>query len=244
MIMYHILNGDSLLQQISETSIPGQMIVCREILVEGPVSESNLSEFWQARIQFLERDFDSPSGKYEQEVLPEFHKIQNLPQGAEVNLWFEDDLFCQTNMWFVLWLLEGRDDLKMHRVFPIPGEAQNRWRGFGGNMPQQLPAALAARKVMTQVDRNLGVQLWSAYQADDHDALRKLGQTASKAFQDLPDVLDALREKPERIEDFVQKKINSGATTFGEVFRAFCEECGIYGFGDLQIKRIYDSLLS
>lgn len=242
--MHHILNGDSLLQQISETSISGQMIVCREIMVEGPVSELKFSDFLEARIQFLERDFDSPPGKYEQEVLPELYKIQNLPKGAEVNLWFEDDLFCQVNMWFVLSLLEGRNDLKMNRVFPLPGKTKDRWRGFGGNTPQQLPAAFAARISMTQSDRDLGVRLWSAYQADDHDTLQVLSKTASGAFVDLPDVLRALQEKPERIEAFVQEKLNSGATTFGEVFRAFCEECGIYGFGDLQIKRIYDSLLS
>lgn len=242
--MYHILNGDSLLQQISETSIPGQMIVCREILVEGPVSESVLSEFWKARIQFLEGDLEVTPGKYAKEVLPEFHKIQNLAQGAEVNLWFEDDLFCQTNMWFVLSLLKGRNDLKVFRIFPVAGEAKDRWRGFGGNTPQQLPTELAARKAMTQADRDLGVQLWSAFQAGDHNTLRNLGETASEAFNDLPDVLEALREKPERIEAFVQGKIDSGATTFGEVFRAFCEECGIYGFGDLQIRRIYDSLMS
>lgn len=241
--MYHILNGDSLLQQISETQIPGHMIVCREIMVEGPVSESNLSEFWKARIQFLEGDLEAASGKYAQEVLPEFHKIQNLPQGAEVNLWFEDDLFCQANMWFVLWLLEGRDDLKISRVFPVAGELKYRWRGFGGNTPQQLPAALAASVRMSPEDRDLGIQLWRGYQEKDHNALQKLGRTNSTAFRDLPDVLEALHDAPDRIRNFVQQKIDAGTTSFGELFQAFSQDCGIYGFGDLQIKRIYDSLM-
>lgn len=241
--MYHILNGDSLHHQLSETSISGHMIICREIMVEGPVIGSKLPEFWQHRIQYLEGDLEATPGKYEQEVLPEFHKVLALPEGAEVFLWFEDDLFCQVNMWFVLWLMAGRDDLRVSRVFPVAGELQYRWRGFGGNTPQQLPAALAASIRMSPEDRNLGIQLWRRYQEKDHNALQQLGKTDSSAFRDLPAVLEALRDAPDRIRNFVQEQIGAGTTSFGEIFQAFSQECGIYGFGDLQIKRIYDSLM-
>lgn len=242
--MYHILNGDCLFEQLAETNIPGERIVCREIMVEGPVAAIDWADFWKSRSEFLGQYGGSAPGKYEEEVLPEMEKIRSLPRGADVHLWFEDDVFCQVNMWFVLSLLEDRDDLQVYRIFPVPGEAAHRWRGFGGNTPQQLPAALAARQEMTPQDKRLGTQLWQAYQAQDIERMTALGQTATCAFQDLPAVMEAITGIPHTIETFVQQQLDEGVTSFGEIFGTFCKEYGIYGFGDLQIKRLYDSLSS
>ena len=33
-------------------------------------------------------------------TVPEFLKMQNIPENSEINLWFEDDLFCQVTFWF------------------------------------------------------------------------------------------------------------------------------------------------
>lgn len=35
-----------------------------------------------------------------------------------------------------------------------------------------------------------------------------------------------------------------GTEEFTLVFREFCKREGIYGFGDLQVKRLYDELLA
>ncbi len=43
--MIHILNGDSLASQFSE-SIPGAKIIVREALIDGPVKADSLEEFW------------------------------------------------------------------------------------------------------------------------------------------------------------------------------------------------------
>lgn len=46
--VYHILNGDALLSQFPAT-IKGDKLVCRECFVEGPVSKSSLTSFFNER---------------------------------------------------------------------------------------------------------------------------------------------------------------------------------------------------
>jgi hypothetical protein len=43
-------------------------------------------------------------------------------------------------------------------------------------------------------------------------------------------------------EVFIQNLIQNGITDFSEVFEKFRDELGIFGFGDLQVKLIYDKV--
>ena len=62
--------------------------------------------------------FRMPNGEYgrvlriiifrqKNKLVSEFEKIQNIEEGVDINLWFEDDLFCQVNFWFVISLLSS-----------------------------------------------------------------------------------------------------------------------------------------
>ena len=102
---YHILNGDALLDQFPK-SIKGEKIILRECLVEGDVQGDSFESFCQVRADYLQQAYGQVVDvDYHKEVVPEFEKILAIPQGSEVNLWFEDDLFCQVNFWFTLHLL-------------------------------------------------------------------------------------------------------------------------------------------
>jgi hypothetical protein len=46
--------------------------------------------------------------------------------------------------------------------------------------------------------------------------------------------------RPERL---VEELIQTHSTDFNKVFSEFSEREGIYGFGDLQLKTIYDKLM-
>ncbi len=51
---------------------------------------------------------------------------------------------------------------------------------------------------------------------------------------------DQLAGKPEDlIREIIRK---SGAKSFGPIFREFHDKHAIYGFGDLQVKRLYDAV--
>ena len=107
---YHILNGDSL-NEMFPKNIIGEKIICRECFVDGNVQGDSLEALYKNRVKFLSSYFldkDVSEEEY-QNVSNEFKKIQNITEGLEVNLWFEEDLFCQVNLWFVLYLLHQND---------------------------------------------------------------------------------------------------------------------------------------
>jgi len=116
--IFNITNGDYLADQLKETSIAGEVIICREALVTGPLQAENLDDFWKIRSEHLEKDYNASQKSYYSKVVSEFEKMLAIPEGSEVNLWFEDDLFCQVNMWFCLSLLSNNKGLKIFRIFP------------------------------------------------------------------------------------------------------------------------------
>ena len=127
----HILNGDALKDNFS-SDITGEIIVIRECLVDGDVSGKNLDELFKNRAKFISECYQgfSKDGYYEK-VIPEIQKLESLNNDVEINLWFEDDLFCQINFWFTLDCLRKFD--KINSTFLVRPEQHNKY-GFSGMM--------------------------------------------------------------------------------------------------------------
>ena len=102
----HLLNGDALLARFPKT-INGEKLICRECFVEGPVESKTLADLFKQRAIYLNQQYgEFIEHDYNSHVADEFY---DLIRFAEDNnpliLWFEDDLFCQVNLWFSLSLL-------------------------------------------------------------------------------------------------------------------------------------------
>ncbi|MDX1940451.1 MAG: hypothetical protein SFU99_07860 [Saprospiraceae bacterium] len=244
----HVLTGDALAELFSLSGIEGNTIISRECLIEGPVlgDGKDLSAFWQMRADYLTTDAPEEKEFYFEKVAKEFEKLLDLPAGSEINLWFEFDLFCQANMWFVLNLLKqfGKQQ-NIYRINPIIKEISKLWRGFGDLSVADLPICLAQKIPFSEKDIALGVQLWQAYSRQDAEALQALSQTNSPCFPYLREVCEAAIAKQEgAVEILVQNIIQAGASNFKDVFLRFSKENGIYGLGDLQVKNIYEQLVA
>src|SRR5688572_10875635 len=148
---YHILTGDCLADNFSNSRIPGEMIVCRECLVEGPVKAIPDHHFWEARAQYLSRGSEHEKEFYVRAVKGEFDKIGAIDRGAEVCLWFEHDLFCQVNYWFTIALLKGSKFGNVYRVLPQT-VADRKWDGYGSHSAQDLEVRYANRVRFTGGD--------------------------------------------------------------------------------------------
>jgi len=245
-MIYHILNGDALAYQFP---LEGEVIVCRECLIDGDLSGADLPAFFKSRAAYISGTFEEREESYYEGVVPEFEKILRISAGSEINLWFEDDLFCQANLWFVFSLIAaGPDDLKIYRVFPEIPEGENHWRGFGFPDVTLLHKAFAKRKRLTAEDLSQGRQLWGAYQSGDLETLKKLAAQASEGFNLLTEVVEAHAERFSadgglgRPEKTVKKIMETRTSDFHHLFSYFFLEEGIYGFGDTQVKAIYDRL--
>ncbi|WBV51215.1 DUF1835 domain-containing protein [Chryseobacterium gambrini] len=237
--IFNITNGDCLAEQLEETTISGEMIICREALVAGSLQAENLDVFWKVRSEFIAENYGDTKEDYYRKVVSECNKMMQIPENSEVYLWFEDDLFCQVNMWFCLTLIPKDKNINIYRIFPKASK-ENQWKGFSDSDRFDLEETLTSRVSFKQKDLELGLNLWESYQSNHQNKLKQLSEIQSDCFRFLPELIATYQNiNP---EFFIQNLIQKGITDFSEVFEKFRDELGIFGFGDLQVKLIYDKV--
>ena len=248
---YHILNGDALRERFP-TSLPGEIIVCRECLVDGPVNAEDLQTLMKIRASFVEEVYGSWRGEYEAKVASEFGQIGKLPEGSKVYLWFEDDLFCQVNFWFVCHLLNKKGCV-LYLIRPtrenVSGPEILRY-GFAALSLVELQQVFESRTLLSQANVSMFANLWKKYQQQNWEALRQLALRNKESFPFLMPVVEAQlaripqNDQPGRPEASLLAILAEQKTDqFGPVFREFSRRESIYGFGDLQVKRLFDKLI-
>jgi hypothetical protein len=247
-MIYNILNGDSLACTFPDTKIEGDVIVVREGLVDGDLSGDNLHDFWQSRANYM----GLTATEYYKNVVKEFEKIINAPDNSEFNLWFEYDLFCQVNMWFVISIINSLPiKKKAYAVYTSYLDKSNKqfWNGFGPANSDELKICYAKRILLSETDMHLGHELWKAYKNGDLEELTNLSKNQSFSFPYLHEVvkahvdrfpIDGGKGRPEKV---IEEIIQNGSNDFGKVFREFWNRESIYGFGDTQLRHLYDKVI-
>lgn len=244
----HVLNGDSLAFSFPGAKIEGEIIVAREGFIDGDLSGNNLNDFRQSRTRYM----GLTEVEYYNKVVKEFEKLMGVPDNSEFNLWFEYDLFCQVNMWFVLSLLNGLPVNK--NVFAVYTSYLDRgnkhfWNGFGPANTSDLRVCFTNRIPLTELDLQFGHNLWEAYKIGNLEALIRLSKNQSPAFPYLQEVVkahvdrfpkDGTKGRPEKILEDITKNIS---TDFHDAFKEFGRRESIYGFGDIQLKHLYDKVM-
>lgn len=240
---YHIVNGDCLAKQLTNTDYSQNLIICRECLVDGDVAADNLTKFWQVRANHIATAYGATN--YDDKVIKELNKVSSIPSHAEVCLWFEDDLFCQVNLWFIVTLFSSLTNITLYRVFP-PKSNHNHWQGFADCDAKMLSQCHLAKIKFSHQDKTLAINLWHAYQKNDLDTLMTLANSHSNCFRYLKEVCQAQADRfsyqqgiPSKFEQIVTD-IFANTADFNTAFKLFSEQHGIYGLGDLQMKIIYD----
>ena len=247
-MVYNILNGDSLAYSFPEAKIEGDIIVVREGLIDGDLSGDNLHDFWQSRAKYM----GISEAEYNNSVVKEFEKIMNAPGNSEFNLWFEYDLFCQVNMWFVISIINGL--LIKKKVFAVYTSYLDRtskqfWNGFGPAKSDELKVCYANKIPLSEADIILGQDLWKAYKNGNLEEMTNLSKHQSLAFPYIQEVVkahvdrfpkDGTKGRPEKVIEDITKNIS---TDFHTVFEEFWNRESIYGFGDSQLKSLYDKVM-
>jgi hypothetical protein len=247
-MIFHILNGDSLAYSFPATGIEGEVIVAREGLIDGDLSGEDLPAFWRSRAAYM----GLTGAEYHDKVVKEFEKIMHAHGDSEFNLWFEYDLFCQVNMWFVISIIDRLPiEKKVFAVYTSYLDKTDKqfWNGFGPANSEELTICYANKIPLSEGDIHLGKDLWKAYKNGDLDKLTALSGNRSLAFPYLQEVVkahvdrfptDGTKGRPERVIEDITKNI---ATDFPKVFQEFWNRESIYGFGDIQLKRLYDKVM-
>lgn len=239
---FHILNGDALKMQFPK-EWSSNLIVVRECLMEGDVSADTLQEFYLKRATFIGEYFEKiERASYYEITVPEFEKILNITENSEINLWFEDDLFCQVNFWFVASFMLQND--RKYTFFLVRPNHGNEY-SFGNMNHEELITSYKNRKALSVSDLTEIDKLWKSYQQNNIEKMIESGEILHEKF---PFILAAIKAHNERIPvngkpgrpfQTLQDIINELHTTnFEPVFREFCKREAIYGYGDLQVKNM------
>lgn len=243
---FHILNGDALLHQFPK-QIHGEKIVTKECLVDGDVEGGTLEELFSTRAKFLSDHYPETTAEdYFRKTVPEFEKMKNISEQATINLWFEDDLFCQVNLWFVLHLLNKKNKLgSIYLVRPKPGYEYS----FGSMSEFELVIAFQNKIKIESAEFHQLSQLWKLYQEDNVKTMLAIAEDLPEQYSFLKPTIEAHSERlpynefpgrPSRT--LLQIMEDLGTDDFAPVFREFCKRESIYGFGDLQVKRLLDQI--
>ncbi|AWW29137.1 DUF1835 domain-containing protein [Echinicola strongylocentroti] len=241
---YHILNGDALKDRFPK-EVAGEVIVMRECLIDGEVKSENLKDFFAKRAAFIADAYGGFSEEdYYRKTVAELEKISSIPPGSSIYLWFEEDLFCQVNFWFVVNLLLNQiPQCKVYLVRP----KTSLFLGFAGLDQKGLQKAFEDRMEIKQVAKI--AQLWDRYQANDCELLWQGARELEDVF---PFILTAVEAHLARIpkgdhlgrpkEALLEIMKELGTKEFVPVFKEFHKRESIYGFGDLQVKRLFDEI--
>jgi hypothetical protein len=241
----HVLNGDALLDQFPE-SISGERLAMRECMIEGPLNSATLDSFYQDRMAFLSFQYQTAEETYKTRTIAEFEKLAKLPADHQINLWFEQDLFCQANLWFVCAYLVLHH--KSNAVYLImPTSFSND--GFGGLNSRELSSLYDDKKPFRHLKEFAA--LWEFYRLGKNTELQQLAVELTGTYPYLKEAVQAHLDRL-RTGDSLGRPINSliriindlDTTEFGPVFQEFCVREGIYGFGDSQVKRFFDEIIT
>jgi hypothetical protein len=162
----------------------------------------------------------------------------------EVVLWFEFDLFCQTNLLYLLdWFAQqerANTKLSLICIGEFPGKPN--FRGLGELNAEELASLSPQRQPVTEAQLQLAQSAWRSYCSPNPAAIEKLLQMNTS---DLPYLSPALRGHLRRfpsagnglgsVENKCLELISTGATTFLDLFPRFSDAEPIYGLGDAQV---------
>jgi len=165
-------------------------------------------------------------------------------------LWFEQDLFCAVNLWYVLrWFAHHQAPRDLTLVYPPLDEM----RGLGTRVPVQLSALFAERRRVAPSALTLGVQAWEAYTAAnpraaaalaarDDDSLPFVREAFGLHCARFPSVASGLNE----IETATLAELEGGPKAFGQLFRGVTADPrgARHGMGDVQLAGCVRGLLS
>lgn len=250
----HILNGDSTLHGFKQSGLEGQTMVWREVLSEGPLLSNIASaDFWKARSEWICQTFNEDPAAYQRDMIDHLAAITE-PHG-EINLWFEYDLHCQSNMLGVMNYLQQLTDLSGPAIYLIcPSEFPGKpdFAGMGELAGEELTYLFEnIRLQLSEADFAIAAEAWEIYVHHDADKLQKfLNETIF--WGSLHSLKSALTAHLGRLVtnanglNYIEQKLldirNSGITQPMEIYKAFWTTEKIYGMGDLELGMYLDKL--
>jgi hypothetical protein len=242
--MLHIHNGDASAEVARQSTLRGEHFAWREALIDGPTPVGVSGEEWRRlRARHVAEFYEVNADETERELLSQEQKLASHADHDEVVLWFEHDLFCQTNLIYLLNWFSDRDlgptKLSLVCIGEFPGRPE--FRGLGELNPAQLASLFDGRHEVSKTEKRLAVSAWQAYCSPEPTTIQSLLQTDTAALpflkpalqlhlQRFPSVGNGLGRIENRSLEFIREEV----TSFAQLFSRFWDVEPTYGLGDTQ----------
>ena len=239
--MLHVLNGDETRTAFEAAGLAGDVLVWRDILVEGPVTpDGDAVPALDARLSFLAERLAIDRETYARGAREQASALEASRGHDEVVLWFEQDLFCAVNLWRLLdWFARRPPAPRLSLVYPSTDEI----KGLGALEPSRFAGLFAARTPVTDEMLALGCRAWAAYASADpldtaplvdrDDAALPFVRSAFRCHLGrFPSVANGLNE----VETAALTSLRRAPRDFGELFREVTAHPRVrrHGMGDVQ----------
>ena len=232
--MLHIVNGDATVARLTPAALPGDVLVWRDILVEGPVTpDVDVEALASYRASWLERRLGIDAPEYLASGRAQADGLARALSHDELILWFEQDLFCVVNLCHLAaWLVRARPHARVSLVFPADP--------LGTTAPEVLAGLFAARAPFTEEAVAQAAAWWRAYAAADPttgdvggtDALPFLAAAWRLHLERFPSVESGLGAIEAAALGALDESSRPVAGVFREATRS--ERMRAHGLGDLQ----------
>lgn len=239
----HILNGDASMAAFEAAALPGDVMVWREIMSEGPVvAQAKDEAFWEMRQEYIFQHYAEGAEAYKAKVLDVLLQLKHLHGYKEVLLWFDTDLMCQINLLFLLYYIKPQHHQTLQMATPehLPVSQLS---------VSEFQSTYAHRVVLQADDLSLAQQLWQAYADEsplllqellqgDFSPFRYLQEALSLHFQRFPDCDTGLNH----VETLLLQHLEPGSSDKQSLRQLIWQTAPGYGYGDSQIDLILQEL--
>jgi len=247
----HIINGDSLTEQVEELDLPGEIIVWRELLCEGPcIQEVGSSKFIKQREKFLKETYDISAENYQDRFVSQLKKLKKARDYDHVVLWFEFDLFCHINMLAAIsFYLEHKPEVPFYLVCSKRQKGEDEFLPLSRLPEKHLLNHFNNKIQLTKEDLEIATLVWELYCGKDPIKLKKQIKKTSN-FEYLSSCIRAHIERfpnsttgINSLEKNVLKLIeNQHITSINQLLGYALQYQGYYGYSDSQMERVLDKL--
>lgn len=247
----HITNGDGFTKSILELELPGEIIVWREMLCEGPtIATLDNEEFYGLRKDFLKKTYGISREYYEEKFINELNRLTAANGYDEIVLWFEFDLFSHINMLAVIsHLQDNKKNVPVYLVCSKKLQDEKEFFPLSQLSLKHLKNHYDQRIPLNIDDLETAALMWQLYNGDNPQKLKGL-ITRETNFEYLSSCIRAHLERFPNVatglnslENNVLKLIdNNTITSINHLVGYTLEYQGYFGFVDIQITRMINKL--
>ena len=247
----HIINGDSLAESVADLDLPGQQVVWREMLCEGPtVQEVGSPEFVKIRKKFLNTYYGISGEDYQHEFVSEFKKLKKIEDYDHIILWFEFDLFCHINVLATIsFIMEHKKEVPFYLVCSKKLKGDEKLTPLSQLSEKQLLNHYNNKILLIENDLEVANLMWEMYCSDNPLLLKRqiktntnfeyLSSCIRAHIERFPNSVTGINSLERNILRLIRER---DIHNYTQLMGYALEYQGYYGYSDAQMKRILEKL--